>query len=127
MSVAVTTYKEGEKEETAILPEPDHHYIRANGKCSRYNLSRYSNVREVLLKSPVPVNIYLHERDKFYARELRLFTSFTGKQSYQVKVTKNKNIEVPGGPCFKGKLCKYKAVDKSKATLMSFGWSLSLK
>ena len=100
--MTATIFTEKDREEKSILPEDGRHYIRANGVCSIFNLEGYQNVKELVLKSPVPVNIYLHGKNQFYSRELRTFTTFTGKQSYVVTVRKIKNLESTKAPCSTG-------------------------
>ena len=85
-----------------VHPAKPSHFLRANGRCAKFNINKFSNVREILLQSPVPVNIYLHGRNQFYSRELRSFIGFNGKQAFEVKVEKTKNIEVTQGSCSQG-------------------------
>ena len=100
--MTATVFTEEGREEKQILPETDRHYIRANGVCSVFSLGAYQNIRELLVKSPVPVNIYLHARNQFYSRELRTFLGFEGKQSYVVTVKRIKNLQLPEASCFTG-------------------------
>ena len=102
--MTATVFTKDGREKKSILPEDGHHYIRSNGVCSVFSLEGHQNMRELVLRSPVPVNIYLHGKNQFYSRELRTYTSFNGKQSYVVTVKKIKNLETPGAPCSKGEV-----------------------
>ena len=102
VSIEIIYYKNGSKVTEMVHPAKTSHYLRANGRCAKFNINKFSNVREILLQSPVPVNIYLHGRNQFYSRELRSFIGFNGKQAFEVKVEKTKNIEVTQGSCSQG-------------------------
>ena len=88
-----------------VEPADKNYYSVSNGKCVTFQLKSLVDLKEVQIKSPVPVNIYIHAEDQFYARELRKSLSFTGKQSFEIKVSKTINLNKKTRKCYAGLVC----------------------
>ena len=87
-----------------LYPSNKTFYNTNNGKCITFSLKDLKDVKEIEMKSPVPINIYLHEEDQFYSKELTPSISFNSKQSFERRISKTINLDKKERQCFSGML-----------------------
>ena len=107
-----------------VKPSPQAYYKRDSGKCVTFSLSDFFSIRQVLIRSPVPVTVYLHGKNQFYSSELRSSMTFTEENSYIVRVEKVKNMPTKEASCYEGNFDDYilgflekQLMDKFKCTV----------